>query len=116
MIYIYLRINVHNYFCLAPYSPPQNLSGVALDSVSITLSWLPPHAHLTNGILRYYHVLISDLTATQVYDTLVDGDSLQVVVSDLHPYYQYECTVTAVTIDEGPTSRVWIQTLEDSNQ
>lgn len=98
----------------APYSPPLNLSGVVLDSTSITLRWLPPPSDLFNGNLRYYHVMISDPYQETVHESLVYSDSLEVTVGELHPHYVYECSVTAVTVDEGPSASLQLQMLEDS--
>ena len=97
----------------APYSSPQNLSAASLTSTSITLHWLPPPDHLLNGIIRYYHILISDPTEVTVHDSLVDGGELEVFVDDLHPYFLYNCSIAAVTVEDGPPSSIQILTLED---
>ena len=99
--------------CAAPYSSPQNLSAASLTSTSITLQWLPPPDHLLNGIIRYYHILISDPTEVTVHDSLVDGGELEVFVDDLHPYFLYNCSIAAVTVEDGPPSSIQILTLED---
>lgn len=98
---------------VAPYSQPQNLSGASLSSTSISLHWVPPPDHLINGVLRYYHVLISDPAQAIEYDSLVDGEVLEVFVDNLHPNLLYDCSVTAVTVDDGPSSSLQILTLED---
>ena len=33
-------------------------------------------------------------------------ESTELVIRNLHPFYLYNCTVTAVTVDEGPYSAV----------
>lgn len=97
----------------APYSHPQNLSGVAVGPTSIVLHWLPPPSHLINGILRYYHIHISDPSGRAVHNHLLDGDSLEASVNQLHPYFLYNCSVAAVTVDDGPISSLQILTPED---
>lgn len=64
-------------------------------------------------MLRYYHVLVSDLSRTSVFDTLLDEDSLEVNVSGLRPYSEYYCSVAAVTIGDGPPAIAQVQTLQD---
>lgn len=98
---------------LAPYGPPQNCSVISLSSKSIQLSWLSPHTHLINGVVRFYRVLVSGPSEETVYDRHVGANSLEVTVSDLHPHYLYQCKVAAVTVEEGPSSTLQIQTLED---
>ena len=93
---------------------PQNMSALALSSTSILLSWMPPQRDLINGVLRYYHVLITDLHGEVVYDALVNEDSLDTDVSSLYPYSVYNCSVAAVTVEDGPSTEVQVQTLEDS--
>ena len=97
----------------APYDTPQNVSAAVQGSTSIVLSWLPPQSDLINGVLRYYHVLVTDFSGTVVYDMLLDEDSLEALVLGLQPYSEYRCTVTAVTVEEGPSAAIEIRTLED---
>ena len=47
-----------------------------------------------------------------MYNGIVNADSLETVVSDLHPHTTYHCSVVAVTVAEGPSAEVSIQTLE----
>ena len=39
--------------------------------------------------------------------------SMSIVVSTLHPYYTYKCTVSAVTIGNGPVASLVIQMPEE---
>ena len=44
----------------------------------------------------------------------VSEDPMQLRVESLHPYYDYVCSVAAVTIGPGPyTSPLLVRTLED---
>lgn len=107
------KSNALLYTLAAPYSHPQNLSGAALSSTRISLRWLPPPTHLINGILRYYHILITDPAGANVHNSLLDGNLLDLLVDGLHPYYTYNCSVTAVTVGDGPSSVLQIQTMQD---
>ena len=100
----------------APYSPPQNCSAKALSSTTITLTWLQPESNSINGVLRYYHVAVDDPSGYNVHNHLVDHEMLNTTVDGLHPYYLYNCTVTAVTVDKSPPASVLIKTLEDSKK
>ena len=74
---------------------------------------MPLDEDLINGVLRYYRVLITDPLGVLEYDSLVNGDSLEVVISELHPHTIYNCTVAGVTVREGPSADVQVKTLED---
>ena len=43
-----------------------------------------------------------------------DSDAVESTVGPLHPYYTYTCTVSAVTVGEGPPSElITVRTAED---
>ena len=56
--------------------------------------------------------MISDPHQETVHDSLVY--SLEVTIGRLHPHYIYECSVTAITVGEGPPASLQLQMLEDS--
>ena len=39
--------------------------------------------------------------------------SISIIISNLHPYYTYKCTVSAVTIGNGPVASLVIQMPEE---
>ena len=88
--------------CTVPTDHPVKFMGVALNSTSFYLSWAPPPPEHHNGIIREYRVNVTEKVTGQVYQfsTL----STELVVTRLHPYFQYDCVVVAVTVDEGPHS------------
>ena len=99
------------FFISAPDAPPENFHVGVISSQSLQLLWSPPSVSKHNGVIRRYLV-----NATEVETGLVLRRNVKdpyVVLSDLHPYYQYVCTVAAVTIDVGPVAMTTTRTLED---
>ena len=82
-------------------------------SDSISLTWDAPPYESQNGIISQYviHILeIDTSTATLYYSNATDT-----TVFGLHPYYIYECSVAAETVDIGPyTAIITLQLDEDS--
>ena len=76
------------------------------------LSWNPPPALERHGIIREYHINLTE-EATEVVVTFTTSANY-IEVSQLHPFYNYSWVVTAVTIGEGPyTELSLVTTLED---
>lgn len=86
----------------APSSSPVGSSASAVNSTSFILSWNPLSTANSNGITRLYIVFITELETGSVwtYSTLTTELHVQL----LHPYYSYNCSVSAVTITAGPYS------------
>ena len=96
-----------------PDGPPLQLTVSDVRSTSFTLSWLPPEEEDRNGIIESYVVvcLVINTGSSHAVNT-----SLTVLyLSMLHPYYQYNCSVAAMTIvGAGPnTEPLIVRTLED---
>lgn len=88
---------------------PQNLLVNISSSTSIYMSWQPPLNGHINGIIRHFHVMIVLVADSAViHDDIVDHNSLETQIDNLQPSYQYQCSVTAVTTDEGPAANVSI--------
>ncbi len=82
-----------------------------MDSVSILLNWDQPDGR-HNGIIREYRLNITELDTGRVFYNVSATTSL--FVSNLHPDYTYQWTVTAFTVGEGPYSVFsTVTTLED---
>ena len=97
-------------FFSAPGGPPQNISITVLNSTAIHVNWLPPLPEIQNGIIRQYTVNVK-VIQTQTTHTAVP----YITIDELHPYYNHEITVAAVTIEQGPVSDIiTITTPEDS--
>ena len=73
---------------------------------------MPPPLIDQNGNIREYMVVI---TENETGDGLeFTSPTTTLTVSSLHPYYYYQCKVSAYTIDHGPYSEdVTVRTLED---
>lgn len=101
---------IHIFPIVVPSGPPRSLSGVAISSNTIFLSWQPP---LTpNGRIRAYRINITEQETSRSWQLI--SQSLVKQITSLHPYYTYSIRVTAVTIAEGPYStNITIQTEQD---
>ena len=113
MVYIYLVILLTVLlFPTAPNRPLRNLSGVSPSSRRIYLTWHPPPAALTNGIIREYYANVTDTVTGEVQ--LLSSQSEVLEITNLHPYYTYKVAVAAYTVALGPfTDQITVQTLED---
>lgn len=85
---------------------------MALSSTSLNISWAPPDSNEQNGVIRYYIVNMIELQSGDHHNFSVDGTGL--LISSLHPYFNYECSVAAVTVGLGPFSNATIvRTFQD---
>lgn len=98
----------------APTGPPQSVAARLLNSRTLELSWRPPAAELQNGLIRQYHVTIRTRDVDGERNFTRNENTL--VVRDLHPFYTYECLVTAITIDAGPSAMIVSQLPQDSKK
>ena len=105
-----------------PGGPPQNMTADAISSTQILLLWKSPPSDVQNGRIHSYAIFVLEIqtntTLTYEVNTSLTyevniGGRLQ--VGSLHPYFEYECSVAAVTIGPGPyTSPLSVETFEDS--
>ena len=87
------------------------IRGEALSSTVIHLQWNPPPDEHHNGEIDSYTVLCSDTGGSL---TQFSTATTNITIDGLHPYYTYNCSVSAVTVDQGPFSAiVSVTTLED---
>ena len=89
-------------FVAAPTLAPEGVVITATNSRTLLISWLPPPFENQNGIIREYRVNITERETGMVYRLATAATSL--TVPSLHPFYTYDCTLTAFTIAEGPYS------------
>ena len=88
---------------IVPSAPPSEVTGHALSSTIISITWLElPDIH-KNGIILYYEVkVVENETGTLWTFFAVNMD---INIASLHPYNSYICTVSAYTIvGSGPFS------------
>ena len=85
-----------------------------MTSTSIRLSWSPPPVNSRNGIITEYRINITEaITGTVITLT---STATSITALGLHPYYTYECIVSAFTVGIGPYSQaVQITTPQDGN-
>ena len=95
-----------------PSAPPHNLSVIAVNSTTLTLSWDPPPSDQINGHIRHYIVIVTERETALEFQE--QPTNTQVTIQSLHPYYTYTCRVAAVTTGPGPyTGNLTIQLPED---
>lgn len=102
-------------FKLASTHAPLNITEEERGATSFRISWLPPPEEHHNGVIQHYAVNITEVeTGRKLHFTT---ESTQITVTDLHPYYIYNCSVSAVTVAESPHSaNIGVQTREAGNE
>ena len=99
-------------FFSAPSAPPEDLIAENVSSTSFVLSWTPPPISQQNGIITKYTVNITEIEISSL--TVLTSTNTSLLVLSLHPYYTYDCAVSAYTVDNGPYSEMLtITTSED---
>ncbi|XP_068213179.1 cell adhesion molecule Dscam2-like isoform X2 [Palaemon carinicauda] len=82
-----------------PEAPPEEVSCVALTSTRVEVSWSPPPAHLTHGVVTTYtltYTPMDDHTGLPPGESrIVNGQSA--TIGDLERYTNYSITVAAAT-------------------
>ena len=80
-----------------------SVSSVVLSSKTVTIYWLPPLFEHRNGIIRKYEIsFIGDDNIEYIEKT----QNTSITISYLHPDYEYNVTVRAVTILQGVWSEI----------
>ena len=73
---------------------------------SFYLTWTEPPPADQNGLIRQYLVNVTELnncTGNMFSFTTIDSET-EFTVESLYPYYNYSCSVSAVTVSAGPYS------------
>ena len=87
----------------APRAPPRSVRVIALNSMAIEITWLPPPENTLFGAIRFYTVNGTEaVTMDSTYYQEVN--TTKAVFSGLHPNYVYSFSVAAVATDPGPLS------------
>ena len=97
-----------------PSSPPQSVEGQTVNSRQIFLSWDNPEFGGRNGIITGYSINVLEIiTNTEFAYNVINRTT--VLVEQLHPHYEYQCSVAAATIvGMGPYSApIVVKTDED---
>lgn len=66
------------------------------------LSWSPPPAIDINGVIHYYTVEVTEVYTGNFWRII--AVETRVNIGPLHPYYVYECRISAYTVGDGPFS------------
>ena len=98
------------YMHAVPSGTPSNLQGVAISSTSIRLTWDPPELGDQNGVIQAYDIIITEVvTGSMMY--FQEGGMVSILtVNSLHPYYTYQCSISAETIGPGPAANISVTT------
>lgn len=95
---------------LAPSGQPSNSSGVALNSTHILLTWDPPPPNETNGDIQGYRLTLYIIEEDSTFT--ITSNTTERIVGPLHPYYTYNISIQAVTVEPGPPIIIIVRTLE----
>lgn len=95
---------MHYFLSIAPSGSPRNVSAVPVNATALVLKWLPPPLDQQNGIIVEYMITLTDVLTNTSKLILTSSNISEYVVTELHPFYQYEMQVAATTIQTGPLS------------
>ena len=104
---------MQQFYILGPSGSPQNLQFHIIDSSSVMLSWNPPPVYQQNGIITNYTVTLINYNTGHTFS--INTTQLHIQFNSLHAFYNYKCTVAAVTVAIGPQISVVFQTPENGN-
>lgn len=96
-------------YILAP-GTPSNSSGVAINSTHIFLTWDPPPLNQTHGDIQGYLITLLEYETGDVLQ--YNSNTTDLLVGPLHPYYIYNCSISAVTVEPGPPIIIVVRTHE----
>ena len=94
-------------FTIAP-TPVRNLEFTERNASSITLQWAEPRP--ANGRIRSYRVVYSSSSSPNQEKIVTTP---QIILTGLAPFTVYDISVSARTVEEGPSKSVRVQTVED---
>ena len=95
-----------------PSGTPTNVQGVAISSTSIRLTWEPPEPGDRNGVIQAYNITITEVLTGRTMYFQEGGMDYILIVNSLHPYYTYQCGISAKTIGPGPAADISVTTLQ----
>ena len=96
-----------------PSGTPTNVQAVAISSRSIRLTWEPPRPEDQNGIIVAYNIAITEAETGRVWYFQKEGTKSLLVVNFLHPYYTYNCSISAETVGPGPPAFASVTTHQE---
>ena len=84
-----------------------------MSSTKIHLSWEPPLSHHQNGVIQSYTVTVFEVNTNTTHEVHQDILNTSITLTGLHPNYEYKLSVAAYTVGLGPSSFVYVTTLQD---
>ena len=97
----------------APSGPPQSISGSVISSTSVQLSWSPPLSVHQNGLIQSYTILVFEQQTNTTVEEHQDFQENMIIITSLHPHYDYTLSVAAHTVTLGPYGSVTLMTSQD---
>ena len=96
---------------VVPIGVPRNVNVTITSPTTVTVTWNSPVLQHQNGIIQYYVIRISSVETglTNTHTT----ELTTFTFSELHPFYTYNCKVSAVTIGSGPSVNISFTTPQD---
>ena len=96
-----------------PTGAPRNLAAAAVSSTSISFTWEAPSFELQNGIIRSYHINVTELETGEMRSYVTPGIDTLLILNSLHPFYRYNYSIGANTTALGPIAYTVIQTQQE---
>ena len=84
----------------------------SFDSTNISLAWEPPPFSHRNGDIVFYHIAVTEQESLNVFEYTIKSENY--TLSYLHPYYNYNITIAAETVEVGPSTVGLIQQTMES--
>lgn len=106
----------HLIYQSAPSAAPLNISVNVLSSTSVQLSWSPPHLMHQNGLIQSYSILVHEQPTNSTTLTQQSFQHNSIVITSLHPNYDYTLSVAAHTVGLGPYGSVTARTHQDGKR
>jgi len=106
-------IKITSSITAVPTGTPTNVQVVAISSSSIRLTWEPPRPEDQNGIIMAYNITITEAETGRVTYFRKEGTGSLLIVNFLHPFYTYQCSISAETIGPGPPALASITTHQE---
>ena len=87
-----------------------------LNSTAVFLRWISPRIGQQNGVIRNYHIRQYETSTDLLTNYMQGGDRNELVVGSLHAHYQYQFTISAETVQQGPFSNPVIVTTQEAGE
>ena len=95
-----------------PSGPPQQISATNITATAIVFSWMPPLPELQNGVIKSYVITVFEADTNSLIQIYDNHSDTSIFLTNLHPFYSYQISVSAVTIKVGPPGTANASTLE----